>query len=95
MHSIGAPIHIYPLYEAAFRAKRRQTLRENNEESATLYAEFAKVAAQNHYSWNFGKPPLNKDQIGTVSPRNRLICSPCELGLVHSTGLSHEMSADI
>lgn len=79
MHSIGAPIHIYPLYEAAFRAQRQQSLRENNEESAALYAAFAKVAAENPYSWNFGKPALKKEDIGSVSRKNRMICTPYPL----------------
>lgn len=78
MHSIGAPIHVYPLYENAFRAHRQQSLRENNDESAALYAEFAQVAAQNGYSWNYGKPPASKEEIGSVSKRNRMICAPCK-----------------
>lgn len=79
VHSIGAPIHVYPLYENAFRAHREQTPKENNEESAALYEEFARIAAQNHYSWNYGKPPASKKEIGTISRRNRLICLPCML----------------
>ncbi|KAF3766819.1 acetyl-CoA acetyltransferase [Cryphonectria parasitica EP155] len=79
IHSIGAPIHIYPLYENAFRAHRGQTPRENNDESASLYADFAKVAAENQYSWNYGKQPTSKEEIGTVSRRNRMICSPYPL----------------
>lgn len=78
MHSIGAPIHIYPLYENALRAYRGQTLQENSDESATLYSEFAKIAAKNQFSWNYGKSPANKEEIGTVSRRNRMICSPCQ-----------------
>lgn len=77
VHSFGAPIHVYPLYENGFRAHRAQTLKDNNDESAALYAEFAKVAAQNEHSWNYGTPPASKEDIGTVSPRNRMICLPC------------------
>ncbi|ROV98064.1 hypothetical protein VMCG_07031 [Cytospora schulzeri] len=79
LHSIGAPIHVYPLYENAFRAHRAQTLQENNDESAALYAEFAKVASRNQTSWNYGNPPASKEDIGTVSRRNRLICLPYPL----------------
>lgn len=78
MHSIGAPIHIYPLYENAFRAHRQQSPRENNDESAALYADFAKVAAHNQYSWNYGQSPTSKKEIGSVSRKNRMICTPCE-----------------
>lgn len=78
MHSIGAPIQVYPLYENAFRAHRGQTPRANNDESATLYAGFAKVAAQHPHAWNYGRPPATKEEIQSVSRRNRMICSPCE-----------------
>lgn len=79
MHSIGAPIHIYPLYENAFRAHRHQTLPENNKESATLYAGFADVASKNPYSWSHGKPAASQQDIGNVSRTNRLICTPYPL----------------
>jgi hypothetical protein len=79
IHSMGAPIQVYPLYENAFREARGQSLADNNKESAQLYAEFAKVAAGNSMAWNYGKPPATEEHIGTVSKRNRMICSPCEL----------------
>lgn len=79
IHSIGTPIQIYPLYENALRAYRRQSPKENNDESAALYADFAQVAATNQYSWNHGKPPSTKEEIGAVSKRNRMICSPYPL----------------
>jgi len=77
MHGIGAPIHVYPLYENAFRAHRKQSLEQNNNESAALYAEFAKVAERQPYSWNYKKPVATADFIGTVSKLNRMICFPC------------------
>jgi hypothetical protein len=76
IHDIGAPIHVYPLYEAGFRAHRKQGLRENHEESAELYAEFSKVAETQAYAWNYGKAD-SKEVIGTISKKNRMICSPC------------------
>ncbi|KAK4948152.1 hypothetical protein LTR10_013206 [Elasticomyces elasticus] len=78
-HSIGEPIQVYPLFEAGFRAHRGQTLRENDEESARLYAEFAEVAATQPYSWNYGKPPKSDEEIRTVTKRNRMICLPYPL----------------
>lgn len=78
-HSIGLPVHIYPLYENGFRAHRRQTLEQNRVESASLYAEFDQVAARNPNSWSFGSTPSTKDIIGTVSPKNRMICFPYPL----------------
>lgn len=82
IHKIGAPIHIYPLYEHGFRAHRQQSPQDNNEESATLYAEFASVAKMNPYAWQYGKPAATKEFIGTVSKKNRMICSPCKRSFV-------------
>ncbi|KIW78740.1 hypothetical protein Z517_08579 [Fonsecaea pedrosoi CBS 271.37] len=79
IHSIGAPIHIYPLFENGFRAHRGQSIPDNHEESSQLYAEFAKVAEKSPYSWNYGKPAPTKEVIGTVTKRNRMICLPYPL----------------
>ncbi len=76
-HSIGLPIHVYPLYENATRAHREQSIKENHEESAALYADFAKVGKVNTASWNFGKEPKTKEEIVTVGKKNRMICFPC------------------
>lgn len=78
-HSVGLPIHVYPLYENATRASRGQSLKENHLESASLYADFAKVAEFNTASWNFGKPAKTAQEIATISPKNRLICFPYPL----------------
>ncbi|KAL2070312.1 hypothetical protein VTL71DRAFT_13338 [Oculimacula yallundae] len=79
LHSVGLPMHVYPLYENAFRAHRSQSIQDNNEESAELYADFAKVAEANPLAWNYGKPAATKDIIGTVSKKNRMICFPYPL----------------
>jgi len=79
MHSIGAPIHIYPLYENAFRAYRHQILPDNNDESAMLYAGFADVASKHPYSWSHGRPAASQHDIGKVSRTNRIICTPYPL----------------
>ena len=78
-HGIGNPIHIYPLYENAFRAHRGQSIAGNNAESAQLYAEYAKVAEGNQYAWNHGVPAETAQSIGTPSKKNRMICLPCML----------------
>ncbi|KAK6431089.1 hypothetical protein LTR95_012754 [Oleoguttula sp. CCFEE 5521] len=78
-HGIGNPIHIYPLYENAFRAHRGQSIRDNNSESAELYADFARVAAENPYAWNYGSPPQTAESISTPSIKNRMICLPYPL----------------
>ena len=78
-HSIGLPVHVYPLYENGFRGHRAQSIEQNNDESAQLYAEFARVAEHNPYSWNYGRPALTKETIGTITDKNRMICFPCTL----------------
>ncbi|KAK6359269.1 hypothetical protein TWF696_000432 [Orbilia brochopaga] len=78
LHDIGAPIHIYPLYENGFRAHRGQTIADNNRESARLYANFAQVAAKNPYAWNNGRP-ATENTIATVGGKNRMICFPYPL----------------
>ncbi|KAF7923695.1 uncharacterized protein EAE98_007513 [Botrytis deweyae] len=80
IHQIGLPIHIYPLYENAFRAHRHQSQADNNAESAKLYAQFAAVAAGNEFAWNresAGK--LSEESIGKVGKGNRMICWPYPL----------------
>ncbi|KAJ5666507.1 uncharacterized protein N7477_008955 [Penicillium maclennaniae] len=79
IHSVGAPIHIYPLYENGFRAHRGQSIKDNHDESTALYAGFSKVAASNPNSWNYGKGEESLQTIGTVSERNRMICFPYPL----------------
>ena len=78
IHKIGAPIHVYQLYENAFRAHRGQSLKANNEESAKLYAEFSKIASTQEYAWSHGTSQDEK-AIGTVSGKNRMICFPYPL----------------
>ncbi|KAF2468179.1 uncharacterized protein BDR25DRAFT_290846 [Lindgomyces ingoldianus] len=77
-HDIGAPIHVYPLYENGLRAHRGQSLKENHEESVRLYARFSEVAEGNVYAWNSGKRDDGKS-IGTVTKKNRMICFPYPL----------------
>ncbi|KAH7411347.1 hypothetical protein BKA64DRAFT_663253 [Cadophora sp. MPI-SDFR-AT-0126] len=79
LHSVGLPIHVYPLYENGFRAYRGQSIQDNNKESAELYAGFAKVAEGNPLAWNYGKPAATAEDIGTVSKKNRMICFPYPL----------------
>ncbi len=77
LHSIGLPVHVYPLYENGFRAHRGQPIKENNAESARLYADFAKISKSNEFSWNYNQQAPTEEEIGTVTSRNRMICFPC------------------
>ncbi|KAF2455934.1 hypothetical protein BDY21DRAFT_323764 [Lineolata rhizophorae] len=78
-HSVGAPIHVYPMYENGFRAHRHQSIEDNWNESAQMYAEYAKIAERNPHAWNYGKPAEAAQSIGTVSKKNRMICFPYPL----------------
>lgn len=78
-HSIGLPIHVYALYENAFRAHRKQSIKQNNKESAQLYAEFAKIAERNEFAWNYGQKTPTAQIISTVTAKNRMICFPYPL----------------
>ncbi|KAF2859810.1 hypothetical protein K470DRAFT_218419 [Piedraia hortae CBS 480.64] len=78
LQSITNPIHIYPLYEAAFRALRGQSLEENTAESAQLYASFSEIASKNPFAWMYGKT-ASADEIATVGKHNRMICAPYPL----------------
>lgn len=78
VHSVGLAIHVYPLYENGLRAHRGQTFEENLQESAELYAAFDKTATEHPSSWRYGQPPKTARDIGTVSAKNRMICTPCK-----------------
>ncbi|KAF1975746.1 hypothetical protein BU23DRAFT_632442 [Bimuria novae-zelandiae CBS 107.79] len=58
--------------------RRRQSVKVNNDESATLYAEFSKVASANEIAWSHGQYSDEKT-IGTVSKKNCMICFPYPL----------------
>lgn len=83
---MGAPIHIYPLYENGFRAHRDQSIEKNHEESAILYGNFSEVAASNQYAWNYGLKPETANSIGTISKKNRMICFPCAFLFIQIQG---------
>ncbi|KAM3471695.1 hypothetical protein MY5147_005696 [Beauveria neobassiana] len=78
-HSVGLPIHVYPLYEIARRAHLHHTAQQNNQESATMYASFDEIGSKNQYSWNYGEKPKSAEFIGSISKRNRIICDPYPL----------------
>lgn len=90
IHGLGAPIQVYALYENSLRASKEQSFAENHNDSAQMYAEFAQVSANNPYSWHSGKAD-SKETIGTVTSRNRMICTPypmlmCAFNMVNIAG---------
>ena len=76
-HNIGNPVQVYPLYENSLRAHRNQSFADNHKESVQMYGEFAQVAKNNKYAWNYEKAE-SEESIGTVTKRNRMICLPCK-----------------
>ncbi|GAB1736326.1 hypothetical protein NU219Hw_g6991t1 [Hortaea werneckii] len=91
-HHIGNPIHIYPLYENAFRAHRNQGLRANHAESAALYAEFARVAAGNEFAWNFGAEEVENPMLMNAFNNVNLAaaCIVTSAGFARALGVAEE-----
>ncbi|KAH7040931.1 thiolase [Microdochium trichocladiopsis] len=78
-HSVGLPLHVYPMYENGFRSHEGQTFAENTSESADMYAAFDAIACKQPYSWRSGASPKTASDIGTPTPKNRMICMPYPL----------------
>ena len=73
-HGLTGPIHCYPLYENALRAKSGRTIAEHQAFLGTFMARNAAVAAKNPYAWF----PIayTADQISTPTADNRWVCFP-------------------
>lgn len=85
-----APIHIYPLYENALAHKRSQSTAKNIDESAELYAEFAKNSEKIPTAWNYGSKK-SKEEIKVGGKGNRMICWPCGYPGVERSGVRDEI----
>jgi acetyl-CoA C-acetyltransferase len=73
-HGAQMPLQIYPLFEIALRAHRREAPAAHHERLAALSASFARVAAENPDAWfRDGKTAAT---IGTVTERNRMVAFP-------------------
>lgn len=73
-HGLVLPVNVYPLYENAGRAARRETLAEAQAESAALWAGMSRVAAACEHAWL--REPVTPETIVTPSERNRPIAFP-------------------
>ncbi|KAF9884970.1 hypothetical protein FE257_000880 [Aspergillus nanangensis] len=78
-HGVNQAIHVYPMYENALRAHRKQTYQENLVESAQLYASFSETATKNPAAWTYGKPPTSTETLQQAIGKNRMICTPYPL----------------
>jgi acetyl-CoA C-acetyltransferase len=73
-HGMTGPIHCYPLYENALRAKAGRSIDEHQAFLGTFMARNAAVAATNPYAWF--QTAYTPDEVSTVTPDNRWVCFP-------------------
>ena len=73
-HGLALPVGVYPLFENARRARRGWTIDEHRARLGTLWAGFARVAAENPYAWRRDAP--DAATITTPTPENRMIGFP-------------------
>jgi acetyl-CoA C-acetyltransferase len=73
-HGAKLPIHIYPMFENAYRARNGWSLAEHRERMGKLWAAMTSVAAQNPHAW-FPKQ-RTASEITTITADNRIICFP-------------------
>jgi len=73
-YGLSMPIHIYPLFENALRARRGLPLDEHRRRIAALMSRFTDVAAKNPAAWF----PIARsaEKIATPTERNRMISYP-------------------
>lgn len=73
-HSVVSPLHFYPLFENALRAKEGLTLKQQQTNLGQFAESFSAVAAKNPYSWN--PTALTAKEAVTATKKNRMICFP-------------------
>jgi acetyl-CoA C-acetyltransferase len=73
-HGLVLPIHCYPLYECALRARSGRSIDEHQRVVSEMMARFADVAARNPFAWFPER--WTPEEIRTVSDKNRWVCFP-------------------
>ena len=71
---LDLPIHVYPLFENAIRARAGRTLDEHRRHLGGLWSRFSDVAADNPHAWL--RTPRTPEEIITPSEANRMIAYP-------------------
>ena len=71
---IMMPIHIYPLFENARRARNGWTIAEHLEQTGAFWATFSAQAAKNPHAWI--QTAKTSSEITTPTPQNRMIAEP-------------------
>ena len=74
LHGLNAPIHGYPLFEIALRAKRGTTPSQHMLDMGRLFEPFAAVAAGNPFAAR--RQMLSAEEIATETAANRMISYP-------------------
>lgn len=74
VHSAYGATRVYPLFENALRAGRRETLEEHREFLGRTCAAFSSVAAANPLAWF--REPRSSEEVTEVTDRNRMISFP-------------------
>lgn len=90
-HGLGAPPASYAVLANAFRVEEGQTIGEQTEEAARIFAGLSTVASsQREHAW-FGQS-YSPEELSTETEENRLICHPFYTKRLNSV-MSVDMSA--
>ncbi|MEA2625195.1 MAG: acetyl-CoA C-acetyltransferase, partial [Candidatus Binatota bacterium] len=73
-HGLVMPIHVYPLFENAIRARHGWSIAAHRRRLGDLMSRFSRVAADNPYAWF--RTARSAEEIATESPANRMIGFP-------------------
>jgi len=71
---LDLPIHVFPLFENALRARAGRTLDDHRARIGELWSGFSDVAASNPYAWI--RQARSAEEITEVSEANRMIAYP-------------------
>ena len=71
---VRLPVHVYPLFEVALRARLGLSVDEHIARIGTLWSAFSDVAATNPNAWI--RTPLSGSEITSASAENRMIAWP-------------------
>src|SRR3954447_1425464 len=71
---VAMPIQFYPIFENAYRAARGDSIDQQRDRLARLWARFNEVAVANPYAWS--RRPMTAEQIREATPDNRMVGFP-------------------
>lgn len=74
VHGMDRPIHIYPLFENALRARDGRSIDDHQRRLGELFAPFTRVAASNPEAWF--QVERSPEELVAVTPANRMIGFP-------------------